>query len=134
MLLDELALYLQTQGLGTVGTTIFKGTLPDQPDACTAVFEYAGLPSEKTFSPTPGAAVEEKPRVQIVCRGIKQDYQTPRTQADAIWKALDGLGNVTMSGTGYLWIEALQSPFLMRRDENERVYIAVNYQVMKRLS
>ena len=136
MILDELAAYLATTGVGysTVGTDIFKGFLPDTPDSCLSVYEYAGLPSQKAMQLGAGQAVVERPRVQITCRGTARDYSTPRSNAKTVWQRLDGLGAQDMSAITYLFVEALGSPFELMRDENERVVIACNYQVQKRAS
>ena len=139
MILDELATYLASTGVGytTVGGTtgdIFKALAPQSPNSALMLFEYPGLPSYKTMQGGVGGAIAELPRVQIVCRGIPQDYNTPRTNAKAVHNKLDGLGQKTMTGIEYLWIEALSPPFLLERDENERVWIACNYQVTKRSS
>ena len=47
---------------------------------------------------------------------------------------LHNVGNRTVNGVRYLWVSAVQSPFLMGRDENNRPLIAVNFDVMKALS
>ena len=139
MILDELATYLATTGVGytTVGggtADIFKGLAPALPNSALFLFEYPGLPSYKAMQGGVGGAIAELPRVQIVCRGEPRDYDTPRTNAKSVHNKLDCLGQKTMTGIDYLWIEALGPPFLLDRDSNERVWIGCNYQVTKRSS
>jgi len=38
-MLMEIGAYLATKSIGTVGTDIFLGWMPDQPDNCIALFE-----------------------------------------------------------------------------------------------
>lgn len=134
MLLDDMADLISSGGAGTVGTTIFKGLLPDLPDACLAVYESGGFPPVHTMNAGPGTAVVERPRVQVVCRAARDDYQTARTKAHDVMKLLDGLGERAINGTTYKWMIAAQSPFLMGRDENGRVLIAQNFDVVKALT
>lgn len=131
-LLSELGQYLQDQSVATLGTNLFRGKLPDTPDSCLALFEYAGREPLRAFRGSPGQAVAERPRLQVVSRS--KTYDAAMSGAQVVFGKLDGLGDTTMSGVNYLWIEALQSPFLMTRDENERVLIACNYEVVKRLT
>lgn len=61
MLLDELASYMQTNGIGTLGTDLFAGQLPESPDACVALYEYGGLAPEHSIGG--GPAKFERPRL-----------------------------------------------------------------------
>lgn len=136
MLLDDLALYLQTAGLGAATTstgerTIFRGQLPDQPDAAIGLIEYGGMAPVRAMFP---AIVYEQPRVQVLVRA--RTYDGARTKAESVFQALDGVGNTTLTSTSprYGFIEALQSPFLLTRDANDRVVLALNLQIRKGLS
>lgn len=134
--LDEIAAKLATLGVGTVGTSIHKGMMPETPNVCTAVYEYGGAPPEFGF----GAAGldRETPAVQIVCRGEPQDYATPRATAETAYAGLAAVECATLSGGGtsalYLTIHPQQSPFLLKRDANERVYVCFNCLCEKELS
>lgn len=129
MLLPELATYLQSAGIGTLGTDLFYGRVPASPDVCTVLMEYGGLPIEPDLG-TPTIRLEF-PRVQVLTRGLKDDYDTPRLKAQAVLVALTAIVNQSLSGVAYKVAAALQSPFFLRRDQNDRVEIACNYQVMK---
>ena len=43
MLLDDVADLISTGGYGTLGTNLFKGMLPSDPDEAVAVIHYGGL-------------------------------------------------------------------------------------------
>ena len=124
--LDDIAARIATAISGTVGTDVFKGRLPNEPNVCVAVFEYGGRASEHGFGVVTKVQ-HEHPSVQVLVRGEPQDYETPRATADAIRNSLAQVQATLLNGVLYLMITPLQSPFLFRRDENERVIIACNY-------
>jgi hypothetical protein len=123
--LNEIAAQLATLGLGTVGTTIHIGMMPETPDVCCAVYEYGGPPSDLGFGVS--GVQHETPGVQVVFRGSPGDYATPRTSAGTAHNGLAAVQGTTLSGTAYLTIRPVQSPFPLKRDANDRVYIACNY-------
>lgn len=131
-LLNEIVTHLSAQGLGSFGTDIFIGKLPDKPDACGVVYEYGGVPPEFGFG---AAGVKwETPAVQVVFRGAPHDYAGPRAKAETAYRALAAVGGQSLSGTFYHWIHPLQSPALLQRDDAERVSIVFSVLAEKRLS
>lgn len=130
-LLDEIGDYLSSQGVGTVGTTLFLGQMPDTPDAAVAVLEYGGVEPVRTMSSSPAY---ERPRIQITARAAT--YPVARSKAQQAWNALDGIGNRNLGSPGvrYVFIEALQSPFSIGSDQNGRARSAFNCQIMKQVS
>jgi hypothetical protein len=137
VLLDDVGNYLQAQGVGTLQVDLFKGGLPmdsaNAPvhDAILALIETAGLPPFHVH--TQQAASFEQPVVQVLIRGEPYGYAQARLRAQAAFEALDGLANVTLGTTQYLWIQALQSPFFLRVDEAGRPVIVFNVRVAKAL-
>lgn len=137
-MLNEIAAKLAALGVGVVGTTIFIGAMPETPAACCALYEYGGQAPEMGFG-TPGIAFET-PAVQVVFRGEANDYAGPRALAETAYRGLTAVETATLSaGAGgtsafYHWIHAQQAPFLLRRDDSQRVYIAVNFYAEKELS
>lgn len=132
-LLDDLANYLASQGLGTAGVDLFAGTFPDRPDALAAVFEYTGPAALRAMSSQLATPMLTFPRVQVRTRATT--YAGARAKAVDIQQKLDWLGPTTLSGTRYELIRALQSePFPLRSDENGRQEFAVNFEVTKRPS
>lgn len=122
MILDELAARLASGGIGSVGSTIFVGSLPATPDTCVALREYGGFPPEHTMGTD---FIYERPTIQIVARAGAEDYQAARTKAENCY-ALMAFTNLTISGVRYLRAEPLQNPFLLRRDDNNRWEIGFN--------
>lgn len=123
MLLDDIATYLEAKGIVTVGTDLFKGELPEIPDNCVALFEYAGQPPE-----IPTAI--DYPGLQVRVRD--KSYSAARAKTDAIYKLLHTLANTTLSGTRYLSIFAVQSsPVPLGRDSSNRIDLVQNYIVTK---
>ena len=139
MLLDDVATRLEASGLGlTIGTNLFKSIVPDSPDVASSIFEYGGTGPIKTMANAPGQAVAEQPSFQIQCRGARENvtssaYSTARILANNIMKSLDGYTG-TINATKYFWIEAISSPYFLKRDENGRPYIAIDFDCQKALS
>ena len=87
-MLTEISAYLATQNVGTVGTDIFLGLMPDQPDNCVALFEYAGSPPDLHWN-------GEYPGLQVRVRNTS--YAAARTKIGEIMTALHGLYEQTLS-------------------------------------
>lgn len=135
MLLDDIADYLSSGGLGTVNTDIFMGGFPDEaPDAAIAIYETGGVSSVHAMNSAPGRAVIERPRVQVIARGAERDYQSARLRVNGAVLLLDGMRERSINGTRYLWAAAVQSPYPVGHDDNRRPRVAVNFDVMKVLS
>nr|WP_321349804.1 minor capsid protein [uncultured Methanoregula sp.] len=128
----DIATYLASKGRGTLPAagvvgTIFTTESPPLPDATITVASYAGQPPERMSS---GAI--DKPSFQIRVRGLKDDPTIGRALIETIAKDLDGLGNVSLSGTYYLSIISAQSdPTYMGRDENGRPEWVWNFYTSK---
>ena len=121
-MLKEIGTYLQSQGIGTLGTDLFLGLMPDQPDNCIALFEYAGAPLALHWN-------GEYPGLQVRVRGTS--YAAARTKIGEVAKKLHGLHEQTLSGTRYLLIKARGSPEVLKRDANNRVELFVNFEIIK---
>jgi hypothetical protein len=104
------------------------------PNTLTVLYETAGVSNDYTFSSaTGGANVEiERPSFQILSRSSA--YQTARSRAETAYQIFDGLAGRTLptaTGTRYLEITAVQAPFSIGRDDNERWLVSTNYNVWK---
>jgi len=125
--LDELGTYLQANGFGTLGQTIFLGTIPaDAPgagvqDAVLGLFEIPGLPSENTHDLL-GPSVEQ-PHVQLRWRGAPYGYAAARTQAGNAYRLLGSVVNQVLSGAFYQQIIPMQSPYGVPPDEWNRPFL-----------
>lgn len=134
MLVDDIATYLSSQVGLTPGTDLFLGTMPDSPDAVVCVYESGGLSPIKAMGNVAGAAKVERPRIQVVSRGVAFGYEDARATAHAVFLKLDGLPFRQINGITYHWGSALQSPFLMGVDEQGRPSIACNYDIVRQMS
>ena len=150
-MLTEISAYLATQDIGTVGTDIILGLMPDQPDNCKALFEYAGSPPDLHWN-------GEYPGLQVRVRNIS--YAAARSKIGEIMTALHGLYEQTLSdgsegsgdegsegdgdeggdgggepipakGTRYLLIKARGSPEILKRDASNRVELVLNFEIIK---
>jgi hypothetical protein len=134
-LLEDLGTYLQTEGLGTLGTDLFLGGLPvDAPnvttqDAVTALVESPGFPAQYVHTPL-GVSVEQ-PVCQILVRGAPYDYGGARDHAQDIYLALGKISNQTLSGTFYFWCLPLQSVFKLRDDDYARPILTGQFRIAK---
>lgn len=122
MMLNEIGTYLQSQGTGTLGTDLFLGLMPDQPDNCIALFEYAGSPPDLHWN-------GEYPGLQVRVRN--KSYAMARSKIGEVMEKLHGLHGQTLSGTRYLLIKARGSPEVLKRDNNNRVELFVNFEIIK---
>lgn len=135
-LLSDISAYLAAEGVGTVWTgsagDIFEAKRPDEPDKCLTVYRGGGGGIERAIG-VDGIA-RERPNIQIICRGERGDSDAPQQMAEDAYVALGGVQAETLSGTVYLMISPLQSPFPMGDDEDGRPLIVFNCSVWKELS
>ena len=121
-MLKEIGTYLQSQGIGTLGADLFLVLMPDQPDNCIALFEYAGSPPDLHW---PG----EYPGLQVRVRN--KGYAAARIKIEEVIQKLHGLHEQELSGTRYLLIRARGSPEVLKRDNNNRVELFINFEIIK---
>lgn len=123
MMLDDIAFYLSSHGIGTVGVNIFEGARPPTPNQLVALYQYAG-------------------EVPALIRGIKMEYPGLQvwsratteplaiTLLDSVVDALHGLTEYSTAYARYLCIEARSSPMDMGADANGRLEYVVNFRVI----
>lgn len=132
-LVDDIIGLLQTAGVGAFPTNLFDNHLPDPlsaPDPCMAVFEYAGQPPERAFSPTNTRPVLVYPRIQFQARST--NLVTARNKAVDAVSALGWVHNQDIGGVRYHAIMALTDPpVLLTRDANDRWVWMCNFEVKK---
>jgi len=130
-LLDDLGTYLASQvGTLTLGTNLYLGRMPDEPDTCVALYEYGGDAPVNVMGGDSMPPVEQ-PRIQILTRA--SGYSSARTLALECWTAVEAVLNESLSGTLYHRVSANQSPFPLERDSRDRVLFAQNFRVQKAL-
>jgi hypothetical protein len=140
MVLDDIAVFLQTQGIGTRGSTIFEGRIPpDAPgsgvaDQIVTLFAVPGFPPQRVHDIV-GTAVDQ-PVVQVRVRGstVQGGYAAMWTVAETAYRLLDGVRNQVVNGTFYQAITVLQSPFGLGEDQYQRPFVAFNVRCAKAAS
>jgi len=125
MLLDDLHTYLSGAGLAPIQL----GSLHDDPDDTLALLETGGFPSQHAMVGTLGQPVIEEPTVQVVSRSMA--YDTAHSVIRTARARLDGLKEETINGTLYNWVQAMQPPFLLERDEVGRFVLAFNIHIRR---
>lgn len=126
MLLDEIATYIASAGFGVVGTNLFKGQMPATPVNCITLYEVAHRPTATTLD-LPIA--HEFPELRVVVRHTSQ--VAARARCEMIMRALANIKNTFLSGTFYLTVTPLSTPFNVQSDENKNFHIACRFEVMK---
>lgn len=125
-LLDALGTHLQTNTVGTLGTNIMLGRMPDDPDVCVTLFE-SSLGPVHSF----GASVSAVDRytVRVFCRGTRMDYPGAQTKAAQVRAILGAVRNTSLSGVNILNIQSNSEPYPVRYDEDDRPIFGVDFSV-----
>lgn len=97
-LISDIATYLQTNGIGTVGTDIFYSYMPADVGACVVVLDTGGA------QPNPDLPTKE-PTFQIYLQNV--DYDTGKAKLDAIRALLHQKANITIGSTYFYFILAV---------------------------
>lgn len=127
-ILDDIGTLLAAQiGSLTLGTSLFLGRLPDEPATCVALFETGGEPPVNTMG---GGLYEmEQPRIQVLTRGAS--YSATHALALSVWLELEAIVNETVTSSNYQRVTAIQSPFPLERDSQDRIIFSQNFRVQK---
>lgn len=135
MLLDEVAAYLQAEGIGIIGQTLFMGSMPqDEPgtggqDAIMALIEIPSRPVIRNHD----LSLYELPRLQIQTRGMPYGYPAARQKAQDAWEALEAVTNQVLSGVTYLRIETQRSVYWLRTDDMNRPHLVFDVECARAL-
>jgi hypothetical protein len=122
LILEDIANYLLEGG---IPSPVYRASMPDKPDAAVCVYEYGGAPPRFLHD---GQGWENM-RVQALVRDF--DYSAGRAKAQSIYDLLNGKANEQVGGDFYLFIGAIQSPFPLGQDEQERYRLAVNFEIVR---
>lgn len=128
MMADDVAEYLEDQAVGTVGTSIFVGHMPDAPSDCIAVIQSGGE-SPEMAGPISGQI--ERPR--LIVRVRNTSYASGASKANDVLKALHTAGEVSLSGHRYLFIRAVGSVNQLGRDHENRSLFSLDFVVTKEM-
>lgn len=123
--IESIANHLTANGLGTQGSTLFIGVMPDTTATTTLLTEYDGSLTE-TFSS--GIALY-LPSLQVRVRGGKEDYTSPHTRVLAIQTLLSAITNQTVQGTHFLRVRPTGTVIALGQDSNLRFEFTCNFEV-----
>jgi len=129
-LLEEIVTYMAANAMGTLEVNLFKGSMPDTPDVCTSVNDYGGAAPNHAFG-VPGL-FDEMPGIQVLARALTRTAAAARI--DLVYKGLPKIQGITLSGTLYRIVNAVQTPFKREVDSKNRVIYAVNFLAEKEMS
>ncbi len=114
----------------TLGTNLFLGRMPDSPDTCVAIYETGGNAPTDVFGADTAPPIEN---AGVMCHTRASSYSDCQSLAVDIMKTLTKVINETLTSTTYYKIEAVQSPFGLERDEQERMIFSCNFTAVKAL-
>ncbi len=118
--IDDIATYLQTNGIGTIGTDLFKGYLPDT-ESGTHIGVY------DTGGPAPDVDLTslKNPTMQILVRS--NSYSAGKTKIEAIRNLLHGVINTTIGSTFVLFMNAQSEGGHIGRNQRGQDEFSINF-------
>lgn len=127
-ILDDLAGHMQANGLGTVGTDIFKVGLVDAPVQQYGLLHSGGLPPLRTLE---NQARTDQPTIQVLSRAV--NYNDAEIRAMNVYLLFDAILEEIIGTAKYGIVEPQQYPFLLewqRSDQDRRAAVfAFNCQI-----
>ena len=136
MMLNELADHLVAKTAASTlklvsAVNLFEGDVPSTTitgdKAVLVLIESAASPSLETFS---AGRRLVRPRIQLYSRAI--DYEKARAIIRVAHGILRDTRGITLGGTKYLNIGALDEPTFLERDQNKYPSFTSNYELLKR--
>lgn len=118
-LVSDIATYLQTNGLGTVGTDIFYSYSPDIDGNVIAVLDTGG--------PMPSVDIKElkNPTFQVFIRN--SDYATGKANLDSVRSLLHQVIETTIGSTYFLNCFAQSEGGHLGRNERDQDEFSINF-------
>jgi hypothetical protein len=124
--INALADYIQTNNLGTKGTSLFIGYLPSSASLQTVLTEYTGTTVETLRT---GISLR-KSNVQVMTHGVENDYVTPRTRIEAIQTLLCAIQDQTISGVRIIRVLPLGTINALGQNDNQEFEFSANFEVV----
>lgn len=118
MMLEALADKLTSASVATVGSNLFIGIMPNSPDVCVSLYEYAGSPPLEVLRDN--AATLERPSVQVIVRASRNDYPTARDLITDVRDSLTSITDETISNVRFLRVNQNSAINAVGTDENDR--------------
>ena len=127
-MLEALADRLESASVAFAAQDLFLGLMPDQPDKCVALYEYAGAQPLEVL--TTNSATLERPSVQVLVRAGRNDYPTGKALMEAVRDSLTDITNETISGRRFLRVNQISSINALGVDANDRPRFTLSLQVV----
>jgi len=129
-LIEELATYLNDEGIGTfnpntVGGNIFLTILPQTPDIVIAIYPTGG-------NATDGKLKYEEASVQLIARGTTEDQFTPYEALVNVYNKLQGFHHDTFTTGGFFIINCIgdqSAPGYIGKDSVGRYEYSLNFKI-----
>lgn len=128
MILEALADKLTTASVATVGVNLFIGLMPNSPDACVALYEYAGAPPLEVMRDNDSTL--ERPSVQVMVRAGRNDYPAAQTLITSVRDCLTGITDETISDVRFLRVNQNSSINHIGTDDNDRPGFTLSLQTV----
>lgn len=124
--ISALADYIQTNNLGTKGTSLFIGYLPSSATLQTVLTEYTGSTVETMRT---GISLK-KSNVQVMTHGAENDYVNPRTRIEAIQTLLCNIQDQTISGVRIIRVLPLGTINSLGQSDTQEFQFSANFEVV----
>lgn len=116
--LVALAEKLNSASVAVTASNMFIGIMPDTPDLCVALYEYAGAAPLEVMRDD--SATLEQPSVQVMTRGARNDYPAARELMVNVRDTLCSITDETISGVRFLRVHNQSSMNALGTDEKDR--------------
>lgn len=116
-IVEEVAAYLASEGVGILKETLFMNTLPDTPEQCVAVLNIGG--------PTSVDPIPKRHGISVLLRAA--DHDAGLATAWQIYNLLHNKWNVLPESTGRVVGDLL--PGMYYFDENNRIIYSLSFTV-----
>ena len=127
-MLEALASRLQSASVAVPGTNLFIGILPESPDLCVALYEYAGSPPLEVMRNN--AETLERPSIQVIVRASRNDYPAARTLIKNVRDTLTAITDETINGVRFLRVNQNSAINAVGSDENDRPEFTLSLQAV----
>ena len=112
----------------TFASNLFCFREPPLPDNVVTIFDTVGDPPGLVLAQSDG--MYEKPSIQIRIRW--KDAREAIELGNDIVSFLHGHDQVSVNGAKYTMIKSVHPPYIMDWDENNRIRVALNFEIQRR--
>lgn len=128
--IEDIAAYLQAEGIAAIGTDLFMSRMPDQPERCINIVEYDNGASPELVMQ--GGVPVLTLGLQTTVRGVKTDsVPAVRTRAMTVWNTLNAVVDMTIGGTYFQAISPVGVPDITQWDDEDRIWFGMNHTIVR---